>query len=217
MMHRYFGFDLDGTLVKTNGCFQDASIESCRQYGITLTPEQFNGFNSRGGHLHEYLIQRGVSDVVIKDIQAMRNEMHLLLLKCDAQWIDGAIDVLEQLRAKGKQKIPIITNSTRELVTVIHNKLQLFDYCDCIITPDLAESDYKPKPDGLHLAARNCANGEPVRWTYIGDKPFDHMAAHAAGWEPWQIGNEPLLNDPTAQPVRRIERLEEILEMSSAS
>jgi HAD superfamily hydrolase (TIGR01549 family) len=199
---------MDGTLIDSKGQNERACLAACSEHGIQMTPSEFWEANRRGVRLSMWLWARGAEEELIRVIRERRNEIQRQMMLDEVEWMDGAREVLEVLGKR--QPIPVITNATRDLVDAVDMRLGIKKHVHMIVTSDHERGGHKPEPHGLLYAAEQCTNGHAIEWRYVGDHPFDHEAATAAGWEPWQIGDEPTL--PGKEPKRVIADLRELLE-----
>lgn len=90
----------------------------------------------------------------------------------------GTEDVLGQLRSEGV-RMAVLTNSGRVAATKSMEKAGLLEFFEFVLTRDDTET-MKPSPEGLAQAADRLGLS-PDRTFYVGDSPFDIMAARGAG------------------------------------
>lgn len=97
----------------------------------------------------------------------------------------GAEKILRYVQAEG---IPsgIVTTAFRSFVDAVNEKLPIHALVNLLITAEDVGEKGKPNPYGLLLAVEKLGI-KPMDAIYIGDQPFDVLAANAAGMESWLI------------------------------
>lgn len=90
----------------------------------------------------------------------------------------GAREVLAELRARS-MKLAVLTNSGRKASSRILERSSLSGLFDFVLTRDDVDA-MKPSPEGVTKAVSMFALPKD-RVVYVGDSPYDIMAAKAAG------------------------------------
>lgn len=119
------------------------------------------------------------------DVQDYSTQRFQELLRTQIGWMDGAEDLLKYIHVAG---IPtgIVTTAFSSFIDAVNEKLPIRHLIDLIITAEDVGDKGKPNPYGLLLAAEKLRI-KPMDTIYIGDQPFDVLAANAAGMESWLI------------------------------
>ena len=102
----------------------------------------------------------------------------------DVRPIDGALDVVREVRARGL-KTAILTNNGRQAVDIVLGMIPMGSLFDLVQTRNESPTP-KPFPDGLMAIARKLG----VKMTeavYVGDASIDAAAAARAGIEFWGV------------------------------
>lgn len=178
-MERTFAvFDIDGMLVDTPQCYEQACMDAFREHGVQLSQKQFIRWNSEGIPTREWMRRLRITNAhIMESIRERRNELYLQLIPAQAKWIDGAQPMLEELRAH--QPIIAVTNADKEFIALLTDVLQLPDHIDTIIHPAQEGIRKKPDPSGL-LRASEIAGKQPWECLFAGDQEFDVRAARNA-------------------------------------
>ncbi len=171
-------FDLDGTLVSTIDVYCHAVTASFKEIGINVTQKQFNEWYKRPIHLEGMLELHGLTEEDVPEVRGIRDRLYIDKLRTDTTWIDGAEDVLTEV--KKKYPVAVVTGSHMSYVDAIDECLGIKRYVQHYITADEVGKFMKPHPHGLLLAA-DLLKVDPKECLYIGDQTFDMTAARACG------------------------------------
>jgi pyrophosphatase PpaX len=87
-------------------------------------------------------------------------------------------DVLERLRDNG-QRLGIVTAKRRDTAELAFENVPLGHFFEVMVGGDETEK-HKPDPEPLLLGAERLG-ADPAQTAYVGDSPFDVLAAQAAG------------------------------------
>ncbi len=184
-------FDLDGTLTVL-ALPLDAMRNDTKKFYVTrgmpaelIDPE--DGISSTTVKAKEYFHSQGIP---IDEWKSMQAEIDGILsthegwAATDAKLIDGSLDVVRELKARGF-KTAILTNNGRSAVDLILSKIPMSGLFDLIQTRNESPSP-KPYPDGLLSVVKKLGVGidEAV---YVGDARIDAAAATRAGIEFWGV------------------------------
>ncbi len=173
-------FDLDGTLLDSEGLYSDAAQLVCGQYGKVYSRELKQ--RCMGGHAlrgAEIVVAALALPLTPMAYLAAR-EQHLLRLLADVQPMPGAYALVARLRERGVP-MAIATSSHRGLT---HDKLARQDFLrvvSCIICGDDPRLEQpKPAPDIFLLAAAEL-DADPDHCAVIEDSVNGVTGALAAG------------------------------------
>ncbi|MFW9919384.1 MAG: HAD family hydrolase [Candidatus Thorarchaeota archaeon] len=186
-------FDLDGTIIKLTLPLEAMRSEAKRYYTKKgMPPELFepaDGISSSTAKARDFFLTNGVSEM---DWQVMQEELDDIMSAFerssaeDVVLIDGAIETLSSVTAKGL-RIAVLTNNSRPAMDIILKKIPLDRYFELIHTRHESPSP-KPYPDGL-LYLTYKLGLQPKEVVYIGDAMIDGVAATRAGIEFWGVAS----------------------------
>jgi HAD superfamily hydrolase (TIGR01509 family) len=175
-------FDLDGTLVDTNGLHVEAWVRVFDAHGCRVAADRiFVEVGKGGDQLVPSLLGEGIDR---KDGDAMRAEQPKAFAKlARAKGIKPfakARDLLDELRGRGLKTV-LATSSGEDHLKVIEelSGLTVREAVDAVVTSDDAERS-KPAPD-LVTAAVGKAGVSPAQAAMVGDTPWDAESAKHAG------------------------------------
>ena len=134
-----FLFDLDGTIVNTDGIYFNVWKEICKQYNIHLTNELF--YKYIHGNTDTIVLQQLLPNANIHKISKLKDELFVQQLT-DIKIIEGVCDFMKKLKYNG-YFCSIVTNCNRCIAEKIINYCDISQYIDFIIVGN--ECD-KPKP-----------------------------------------------------------------------
>jgi HAD superfamily hydrolase (TIGR01509 family) len=172
-------FDVDGTLVDTNAAHVEVWRMVLATIGLDVPYERIQGEVGQGGDrlLHSIL---GPDDAQRLGPSLLRQwpETYTAHLRhTPIQAFPKAQELLAALRARGI-RTAIATSSSRELFAVVRERVAL-EIPDVIVTGEAVAAS-KPAPD-IVLEAAGRLGVSVERCAYVGDTPYDAMAATAAG------------------------------------
>ncbi|MHA2379700.1 MAG: HAD family hydrolase [Candidatus Thorarchaeota archaeon] len=211
-------FDLDGTLTVL-ALPLDAMRGDTKEYYLKrgmpaglLEPE--DGISSSTLKAKDYFLSQGVSPEVWDRMQAEIDKIlsaHEGWAATDARLIDGSLEVIRELKARGL-KTAILTNNGRGAVDQILRKIPLSGLFDVIQTRHESPSP-KPYPDGLWSIVEKLGVGVDEA-VYVGDARIDAAAANRAGLEFWGVATGETPKDALikAGAARVFDSLKQILD-----
>lgn len=167
-----FIFDVDGTLIDSEGLFYDSLRYALDLHNIH--PE--TGLNGLFGlTVGETLARLNIApDSGVGAVWEKRFEE----LSGNAPFYSGILDTFRLLHARNAH-IVIVTSRNHSTVDPIWKNSSLSPYIEfCVAAEDTVR--HKPHPDPLLLAV-NALNLDPASTVYIGDTMNDYSAAIAAG------------------------------------
>ncbi len=178
MKHLTVLSDLDGTLADTMPLYVASLIEAFAAVGIEYSEEDFARTFPTGITLEEYLAQRGVDAGLGATIRELRDAAHIRRLEEQASLYPQAEPLVN-----GEDRIvsAIVTGSQRNFLQAIHRRLPALGDIPTVCREDMGQQQ-KPDPYGLLLAAE-ALGVEAKDCVYLGDQPFDVIAAKRAGME----------------------------------
>ncbi len=168
-------FDLDGTVVDSGGIIL-ASMRHATKTVLRRDYSERELLAHVGGPGLEAQFRALAPEHVDELVRVYRehNEaLHDTLESCA-----GMEDVLRTLKEQGR-RLGVVTAKRRATVELAFARLPIAHYFDAVVGGDETER-HKPDPEPLLLAATRL--GVPARdCAYVGDSPFDMLAARAAG------------------------------------
>ena len=178
-------FDLDGTLIDSMALFRQSVADAIARHGASLQPEYFLTWHAGRLPWEDLLKEYTIDLTQQSDVQDYSKERFQELLRTQIGWMPGAEELLTHVRVAG---IPtgIVTTAFNTFVDAVNQKLSIRSLIDLFITAEDVGHKGKPNPYGLLLAAERLGI-KPTNAIYIGDQPFDVLAANAAGMESWLI------------------------------
>ena len=168
-------FDFDGTVIDSGSII----IASMRHATKTVLgrdiPDEELGRAVGGAGLIEQMrmIEPDRVDELVACYRAHNEPLHAELAECA-----GMTDVLTTLKEEGR-RLGVVTAKRRETVRLAFSYLPLERFFDVVVGSDDTEL-HKPDPDPI-LFALERLNVGPDAAIYVGDSPYDILAARAAG------------------------------------
>jgi pyrophosphatase PpaX len=168
-------FDLDGTVVDSGGII----LASMRHATKTVLDRDFTDSEllARVGGpgleaQFEALDPERVEELVAV-YRAHNEPLHDTLESCA-----GMERLLETLSAQGR-RLGVVTAKRRSTVELAFARLPIAHHFDVVVGGD-ETTRHKPDPEPLQLALERLA-ASPEETAYVGDSPYDMLAAKAAG------------------------------------
>jgi pyrophosphatase PpaX len=202
-------FDLDGTVVDSGAIILASMRHATREVlGTEHTDAEL--MQAVGGPgLEAQLAVFGPDDVdeLVRVYRAHNEPLHDELEACL-----GMEDVLVRLHAEGR-RLGVVTAKRRATVELAFASVPIAHLFETVVGGDETEK-HKPDPEPLLLAAERMG-ADPAQTAYVGDSPFDILAAKAAGMYSiavtWgRIHDRARLEQ--AEPDVIVDRAEELLE-----
>lgn len=184
-------FDMDGTLVDTEGLWYEAVLQVAESIGRSIVPADHDDIHGRPiEYTAEVLSRTAGARTPSVEVIAMALE-DAFAAKVENQTVPrpGAMPLLELLR---EVNIPaaIVTASPRRILTLVTRSLGAELFAATIAVEDTAIT--KPAPDP-YLAAAMALGVDPVECVAVEDTVIGITAAEAAGCA--------IVMVPTAEPV----------------
>ena len=168
-------FDLDGTVVDSGGIILASMRHATREVlGREYSDEEL--MQTVGGPGLEAQMHALAPDQVERLVNVYR--AHNEPLHDELEACVGIEDVLVRLHAEGR-RLGVVTAKRRSTVELAFARVPLAHLFETIVGGDETER-HKPDPEPLLLAAERMG-ADPAETAYVGDSPFDVLAAKAAG------------------------------------
>ena len=168
-------FDLDGTVVDSGSIILASMRHATREVlGEEYADEDL--MQAVGGPgLEAQFAVFGPDDVeeLVRVYRAHNEPLHDELEACA-----GMSEVLAELHAEGR-RLGVVTAKRRSTVDLAFANVPLGHLFETIVGGD-ETARHKPDPEPLLLAAERMG-ADPAQTAYVGDSPFDILAAKAAG------------------------------------
>jgi pyrophosphatase PpaX len=168
-------FDLDGTVVDSGAIILASMRHATREVlGREYSDEEL--MKTVGGPGLEAQMVAIDPDRALELVDVYR--AHNIPLHDDLEACAGMGDVLERLHAEGR-RLGIVTAKRRDTAELAFEKVALGHLFEAIVGGGDTEK-HKPDPEPLLLGAERLG-ADPAETAYVGDSPFDMLAAKAAG------------------------------------
>ncbi len=181
-------FDMDGTLVDTEGTDRAVAITMCKELGFDLADEeeaQRHGKTTKS--FYEYLAKKRGLDFTMQKII----EKHLALfeeeLKKGAKAFEGAKELPKFLKDNG-YKLALVSSSTKPQIEINLNYLGIKRNFDVIVSADDITKS-KPDPQGYLLAAEKL-QVKPAECAVLEDAAAGIQAGKNAGMRVIGVQND---------------------------
>jgi pyrophosphatase PpaX len=167
-------FDLDGTLIDSASII----LASFRHATSTVLGRELPDdelLATVGQPLTEQMriLDATRADELVRVYREHNEPLHHELETCQ-----GIVPVLDRLRDEGRT-LGVVTAKRRATVQLAFDRLGIEDYFDVVVGADDSPR-HKPNPDPI-LLALELLEARPQDAVYVGDAPFDIIAAKAAG------------------------------------
>lgn len=175
-------FDLDGTLLDTNGLHSRAWADVLAEAGHTIPEERVALEIGKGG---DRLVPTLVGETVEREqgeaLRTAHGERYRALVASEGVRVfPEAAAIFEAVRERGLRTAVATASKEENLEHVLEQAgLQLYDLADAIVTDSDVENS-KPAPDVV-LAAAAKLGLPPAACAMVGDTPYDAIAARQAG------------------------------------
>jgi HAD superfamily hydrolase (TIGR01509 family) len=172
-------FDVDGTLVDTNAAHVEVWRIVLATIGLAVPPDRIAREVGQGGdRLLRSLLGPEDARRLGPALGRLWSETYRAHLReTPIRAFPKVQELFAALRARGI-RTALATSNLRELLAVLLEKVALVT-CEVIVTGEDVQAT-KPAPD-IVLKAAELLGVEPTRAAYVGDTPYDAMAATAAG------------------------------------
>jgi pyrophosphatase PpaX len=168
-------FDLDGTVVDSGSIILASMRHATREVlGQEYADEELmQAVGGPGLEAQMAVFAPDQVDELVRVYRAHNEPLHDELEACP-----GMADVLVRLHREGR-RLGVVTAKRRSTVELAFARVPLAHLFETIVGGDETER-HKPDPEPLLLAAERMG-AKPAETAYVGDSPFDVLAAKAAG------------------------------------
>jgi len=206
--------DIDGTLVRSNDEHAHAWSDALARFGYDVAWTQIRRWIGMGG---DKILPR--VDEALRDdrepgssISRLRGEIFLERYAPRLQPQPGARALLEEFRARSLLRVAATSAKRDELGAILHaGAIE-----DCIDEATTSDEAARSKPDADIIAAAltkvRLLQDEAI---YLGDTPYDVIAAHRAGtmvvalrcggWDDADLGEADAIYDTPAELLARLD------------
>lgn len=165
----HFLFDLDGTLVKTEGIYYKVWEEICQQFQIVLTPEIYQKYISGNNDMTTMKkLQINSENYKIHEISDQKDQLFKKYID-EIYVIEGVQPFLKQIKELG-HKVCIVTNCNRSVCEEILEYIQIRPMIDFIVIGNECEHP-KPYPDPYNKAIELCCTSKEKCIIFEDSKP----------------------------------------------
>jgi HAD superfamily hydrolase (TIGR01549 family) len=180
MLTKAIIFDVDGTLVDTNGLHAAAWVEAFRHFGIEVALEDVRHQMGKGGdQLMPVFLSRHILDEKGQKIEEYRGNLFKQKYLAKARPFPGVRPLFERIRQEG-QKIILASSGKSDEIEAYKKLADISDLVDASTTKDDAEHS-KPFPDIFRSALSKISPLRAKDAVVVGDSPFDAQAAAKLG------------------------------------
>ena len=195
-------FDMDGTLIDTEGYYNRCWVQAIQEAGYKMTPKRALELRSLGRPYAPEWFQRNLGpDANYQAIRSRRKELMNHLLETEGLRLKpGVVPLLDTIRKKGMRAV-IVTATDLERTTDYLGRLQIADRFDRIICAGMVERG-KPAPDIYRYACEQVQRS-PKECLAVEDSPNGVKSAAAAGCRVVMVPDQ---SEPDEELMRLIER-----------
>jgi sugar-phosphatase len=172
-------FDMDGLLIDSEPCWQQAGTETLRQFNVTLSPIQYH--HTTGLRTPEWLDYWfgyfGIDKALIPAAAAALHANVFEKIRTKADPLPGVRQALDFFKAKNF-RIGLATSSPLSLATIVTDKLEITAYFDTVTSAgDLPFG--KPHPQ-VYMDCAAALSSSPLECLAFEDSFNGLIAAKAA-------------------------------------
>jgi sugar-phosphatase len=172
-------FDMDGLLIDSEPCWQEAGSETLRQFNVTLTPIQYH--HTTGLRTPEWLDYWfgffGIDKSLIPAAAAALHGKVFEKIRTHAQPLPGVHHIMEYFKSKSV-RIGLATSSPLTLANIVVEKLQIGPYLQAISSADHLPFG-KPHPQ-VYMDCAEALSVTPLHCIAFEDSFNGMIAAKAA-------------------------------------
>jgi HAD superfamily hydrolase (TIGR01509 family) len=177
-----FIFDIDGTLVDSNGSHVEAWRRAFAAHHIHLNPDRIFVEVGKGGDtlVPDLLGEQADREIGDELRKRQPEEFEKLAREHGLRLFDGAVELIGQVRRRGL-KTALATSSNKKQLEVIerYSRCQLSKLADELVDADDIQTS-KPAPDLVSAAVKKL-NLSPAECAMLGDTPYDAESCKHAG------------------------------------
>ena len=169
-------FDMDGTILDSEGLWDKAQIKFLKENGITATSNDFSDFKGLSyKHFYPLFIKKFNIQGSIDDIRLKLRTYLYKIMETELKYIKGFEDFYKNYIRGTELKVGLITNTTRLSYQKIQTCLNINDYFDFVITVNEAK---EPKPSPMpYLQAMKSLSLHPNKTIIIEDSKTGLISA----------------------------------------
>jgi HAD superfamily hydrolase (TIGR01509 family) len=172
-------FDMDGLLIDSEPCWQEAGSDTLRQFNVTLTTVQYH--HTTGLRTPEWLDYWfgyfGIDKALIPEAAATLHRRVIEKIRTQAPPMLGVHYIMEYFKKKGV-RIGMATSSPLALAGIVVEKLQIAPYLQAITSADHLPYG-KPHPQ-VYIDCAKALSVEPLNCVAFEDSFNGMIAAKAA-------------------------------------
>jgi len=145
-------FDMDGTVLESEGLFARAEHQLLSQYGVDIDIAELNDFRGMGeDEFYPRFISRYHLTASAEMLQRQLKEMLFMIFKTDLRYVRGFCHFYERHVRLNKRKTALVTNTSLDIVMEIRSCIDIDLYFESIITSSDVSAP-KPSPAPYHQA-----------------------------------------------------------------
>ncbi len=172
-------FDIDGTLIDSNGCHVQAWAEAFRRLGAHVDDRAIHDQIGKGADMLIPALWPGATDAQRKRLEAAHGQVFQGEFLDRAQPFPGASSLLRRVHQAGR-KVVLASSAPKTELERYMDVLGVRDLVSRTTTADDVENT-KPAPDILSVALKTLAPLTAEEVIMVGDTPYDAMAADRCG------------------------------------
>lgn len=172
---------MDGVIADTEGFHVAAELQTCRDYGFAINPEDWKGFKGRKAiDIFTYLIDTygDPSIHTAEELIAHKTEVFIELCRGSLEPINGSLELLRFCKAT-LSRVHLVTSSNKTTQEFITGHFGITSLFDTIVTAESA-SQGKPHPEP-YLNSIKAANIDAARSLVVEDSVSGIKSGLAAG------------------------------------
>ena len=169
-------FDMDGTILDSEGIWDKAQIQFLKENHIIATPNDFSDFKGLSyKHFYPLFIKKFNIQESINDVRFKLRTYLYKIMETELKYIEGFEDFYKNHIRGTELKVGIITNTTRLSYQKIQTCININDYFDFVITVNEAK---EPKPSPVpYLQAMESLSLHPNETIIIEDSKTGLVSA----------------------------------------
>ena len=171
--------DLDGLLIDSEKVYHEVGYKMTGELGKTLTRDVITKQMGRSPYesMGIYRRELGISGYTTQELVDWRDREMIEAYRRNIDLMPGALELMQN--ALGKYKMAIATGSTRNLVDIVVEKLDLEQYMDYILPSDEITNG-KPHPD-IYLECARKISVDPSECVVLEDSSNGCLSGKRAG------------------------------------
>jgi len=199
-------FDLDGVLIDSEGLYYRAYSEVLKDYGVTVSREEYETYWIAQGNGPEYIVEKHNLPVAPEELRQLRSPIYLELLEREVTLMPYVEEALTGLAPHFA--LTVATNSNREHLDAVLRRMNIAKFFPLTV----ARQDYrqaKPQPDAFLTAAARLGLA-PRQCVVIEDTYKGVTAAVGAGIRCIAVPNEYTLRNDFSKASLVLSSLKEL-------